>query len=601
MVGQSTQTRTAMVDGKEMDADKAASIHEVREIFAKLKKALKQISLYRHNVERYPEYLASTHAALEEYLNRKGTMEIKVDAMAYKYRGEVIFEDDSRENNIIYPFWQQGIRLFIFKAGLEAEELLKFLLLSLGTPGEDRQVRADDIITRLWKAEFAHIEYIVVEAFKVLADEDPEEVEVEIEKVVAYLYRQLQSNSEDILRFARISVEDLDLELQNIDQIRGAVVQGVTATPADKSRVQTALTDETQRIMPKLVTVLFQLLELDTTEENFEDVAEAFVQLLDALLLGNQFSAIQKLRGRFHVSSQKPDLKPGTRDLIVRCSERFSSRMGESQRLQMLAQILNQGVVKEPEGVREYLFALGENAIHPLIEVLEALELPPNRRLIADILADLGKDNYQLFITRLTHPSSNLVKDMLYILDKIDPAEKYAVFAHVLKHPNTILRLETLTLIGRNPSEECFAIIKDVAFGHEDAQMRAQAMRSLPNYDPNVIGPMLVKVVESDRFEKMEEPEKKALFTAIGQTQSPVTQDFLNKIVDQKTGLFGKSKTDDMKMLAILGFESNPSLPSLQKLAEILKDTKRHSKEVQDAARAAAIQMQARILGAGMR
>jgi hypothetical protein len=601
MVSQGTQTRTAMVDGKEMSADKAASIHEVREIFAKLKKALKQIALYRHNVDRYPEYLAPCHAALDEYLSRRASIELRVDALAYKYMGEVVFEDESRDNNIIYPFWQQGIRLLIFKSGLSAEELLKFLLLTLGTPGEDRGGRSDDIITRLWKAEFTNIEYIVVEAFKVMADEEPEEVEVEVEKVVAYLYRQLQSNSDDIMRFARISVEDLDLELQNIDQIRGAVVQGVTASTADKSRVQTAITDESARIMPKLVTVLFQLLELDTTEENFEDVAEAFVQLLDALLLGNQFGAIQKLRSRFNVSAQKPNIKPGTRDLIVRCAERFTSRMGESQRLQMLAQILNQGVIKEPEGVKEYLFALGDNAIQPLIEVLETLELPPNRRLIADILAELGKDHYQLFITRLTHPSSNLVKDMLYILDKIDPAEKYAVFAHVLKHPNTILRLETLTLIGRNPSEECFNIIRETAFNHEDAQMRGQAMRSLPNYDGSVVAPLLIKLVESDRFEKMEEPERKAVFTAIGQTASPITQEYLTKIVDQKTGIFGKSKTDDMKMLAILGFEANPSLPALQKLAEIAKDTKRHSKEVNDAARSAAIQMQARIMGAGMR
>ena len=114
-------------------------------------------------------------------------------------------------------------------------------------------------------------------------DDDIEEVEIEIEKVVAYLYRQLQSNSEDYLRFARISIEDLDLELNNVDQLRGAVVQGVTASAADKSRVQTSLEQEDDRVLPKLVTVFFQLLELDTHEDNFEDVAEAFVQLLDAL------------------------------------------------------------------------------------------------------------------------------------------------------------------------------------------------------------------------------------------------------------------------------------------------------------------------------
>jgi hypothetical protein len=189
--GTATNVRTAVIDGKEMSADKAAAIHEVREVFARLKKALKQIALYRHNVDRYAEYLESTYAGLSDYLGRKGSLELRVDALAYKYLGTVVFEDDSRENNLIYPYWQNGIRLFIFKNGITPEELLKFLMLALGAPGEDRQKRSEDIITRLWKSEFQHIEYVVVEAFKVSPEDDPEEVEIEVEKVVAYLYRQI--------------------------------------------------------------------------------------------------------------------------------------------------------------------------------------------------------------------------------------------------------------------------------------------------------------------------------------------------------------------------------------------------------------------------
>ena len=52
-----------MIDGTEMEADLAASIHEAREIFVKFRKALKTIALYRHNVERYAEYLGPWHAA----------------------------------------------------------------------------------------------------------------------------------------------------------------------------------------------------------------------------------------------------------------------------------------------------------------------------------------------------------------------------------------------------------------------------------------------------------------------------------------------------------------------------------------------------------
>lgn len=596
---EATQTRTAMIDGKEVGADQAAAIHDVRDVFDKLKKALKQIALYRHNVERYGEYLEGVHTALADFLERKGILELRVDAMAYKYRGTVVFEDDSRDNNLIYPFWNHGVRLFIFKPGISPDELLQFLMLALNANDETLRAKNEDIVTQLWKCEFRSIEYVVVEAFKVMPDEDPEEVEMAVEKVVAYLYRQLQSNSKDYLRFARISLDDLDLELQDVDQIRGAVVQGTTATEADRQRVQSTLETEDARVLTKLITVLFQLLELDTTEENFEDVAEAFVQLLDALLIGEKFSAIDAIRNRFEISMKKPQLNEATKDLVGRAQDRFTGRMGDAQRVQMIGQILNQGLVSDTAGVRGYLVSLGEDAVSALVEMLETLQLAPNRRLVADIIADMGHDKIEMFKSRLQHPSSNLVKDMLYIIDKVSPSDKYQIFSHVLSHPNAILRLETLSLIGKNNSDECFEIIKGILLTHEDAQMRSQAARSLPNFEPETAVPVLLDVVTGDRLENMEDPEKKALFTALGQMNVAETQSYLYGILETKGGLFGRRKMDDLKMLAIFALEANPSMPSLTKLAETAKDSKRNSKEVCEASRAAVIQMQARIMGGG--
>jgi len=437
---------------------------------------------------------------------------------------------------------------------------------------------------------------VVVEGFRAVADEDYEEVEVEIEKVVAYLYRQLQSNSDDYLRFARISVKDLELELNDIDQLRGAIIQGTTATAADKLRVQESLQSEGERVLPKLITVFFQLLELDTTEANFEDVAEAFVQLLDALLIGERFTEIYQIRQRFKRAMQKPHVTPETKGLIELCSDRFDARMAEAQRIQVIGQILNQGVVKDVEGLRQYLFALGEDAIPPLVEMLETLELLPNRRLICDVLADVGRRHVDFFTSRLTHPSSNLVKDILYLIDRINPPDKFDIFAQVLEHPNAILRLETLSLIGRDPSERCFTIIRDTLFGHEDAQLRSQAARSLPNFDPHWAAPTILEAIKPERLDRMNDSERKAMFTAIAQIRSPETEAYLREILDQKSG-FMKRKIDDMKMLAIIGLEGYPSLSSMKMLAEVAQDKKRHTNEICEAARAAAVQMQAKLAG----
>lgn len=589
-----------MAEAGAAQADKNKAIaEESKPVFEKLRKSLKQISLYRHNTDRYGEYLSPFVSALQEVLQRHHMLSLKIDPVAYKIGQHVVFEDDAREQNLIYPLWQAGIRLLMFKNGVSADELQRFFLLCMGAMDAERKGRGEDIITQLWKAELECIEYVVVEGFKAVPEDDIEEVEVEIEKVVAYLYRQLQSNSDDYLRFARVSQEDLDLQLDGVEQMRGSVIEGVTATPGDKLRIQQALQREESQVLSKMVVVLFQLLELDTTEENFEDVAEAFVQLLDALILAENFAAIDQIRARFQLAAKKPNTRAASRDLIQRCELRFVGRMGESQRVQAIGQILNAGLPKDADGIRNYLQALGVDAIPPLIEMLETLQLLPSRRLVCDVLANLGKAYVETFAERLTHPSSNLVKDMIYVIDKINPPEKFAIFASVLEHPNAILRLETLVVLGKNGSDECFEYIAKVIKQHPDPQMRSQAARMLPNFSPEKGSGLLLDIVKAESFDKLSDPEKKALFAAVVQMRAPETEGFIRNILDQKSGLLAKKKVDDMKLLAIGGIEAAPSIPGLQLLANVAQDSKKHSKDVMDSARAAAINMKARLLGGG--
>ena len=262
---------------------------------------------------------------------------------------------------MVYPFWQMGVRLFMFKQGLTQDELLGFLMLPLRD--ENTAVAELDILTQLWRADFRHIEYIVIENFEVMPEDYPEEVEIEVDKVVAYLYRQLQSNSEDYMRFARVTMDDFDLELNHVDQVRGLVVQGVTASAADVSKAQTMIHNEQQVVFQKMVLILFQILEIGTTPENIEDVTLAFVQLLDVLIFKDDYATIVSLNEQFELAQHKTYLDAAQKEQIMACGKVFKTRMGETQRLQMLGQYLNARVPEDAESIKSYLNCLGESAI----------------------------------------------------------------------------------------------------------------------------------------------------------------------------------------------------------------------------------------------
>jgi hypothetical protein len=230
--------------------------------------------------------------------------------------------------------------------------------------------------------------------------------------------------------------------------------------------------------------------------------------------------------------------------------------------------------------------------------MLETLTLLPNRRLVCDVLADIGRLYVDTFASRLSHPSSNLVKDIIYIIDKVNPPTKFVLFAQTLDHPNPVLRLETLAVIGRSGTDESFDVIAKTLKSHSDPQMRAQAARLLPNFVPEKGAQMLLAMIQADTFDKIAEAERKAALSALVQLRTPLVDTFLAQIFDQKSSIFAKKRVDDMKLLAIGGLESAPSISGLQLLKAVAEDTaKKHSKDVRETAAAAVINVKARLGG----
>lgn len=590
------RNKTAMINGKEIDADKAAHIHETKEVFNKLSKGIKQILLYRHNKERYGEYLEDCFSALSDMLARRGQLTIKVTATQYFFEGQEVYVDESRDNNLCYPFYAHGIRLLIFNAGISPDELIRFINLTLSS--NDQGLRQqEDFITRLWKAELQNIQYVVVEGFKVVEDESSEDVQMEVDKVVAYLYRQMQSNTDDVARFARVASEDLELRLQDVDQVRGNVIQGETATPADKDRIQRALTDEeTNRLLPKMVVILFQLMELATDEKNFEDLNEAFSQLLDAMLLAERFDVITQILERFKLSKNK-NLKDTVKMLVQMSEERFILKMGEAQRVNVITQVFNAGPLKDPVGMRNYLMQLGADAIPTLLDALERVDVAANRRILCDVLADIAKDYPDSIAARLNHPSSNVVKDMLYILDRIEPPNKLQLMATLLDHTNVVLRLETINTLGRNASDETLPYVIKCLKG-QDSQMRAAAARVMHFFPADRAAQELLHQANNEDFGKRDRNEQRAILGSIAQVPHPKCQAYIQGVFAQKANLLNKAKVDAQKQLMIESLATNPGIQTLQLLAAVAQDAGQ-SKEIAALARTVALDMKNKLMGAG--
>jgi hypothetical protein len=280
------------------------------------------------------------------------------------------------------------------------------------------------------------------------------------------------------------------------------------------------------------------------------------------------------------------------------CGDRLFMLMHEGQRVRAIGSALNTGQTKDLDGLARYLLRLGPTVTLLLLDLLDTLNAAPHRRLVADVLVSVGQQGVPMFARRLPSASSNLAKDLLYVIDKINPPDKVQLFAPILKHENAVLRMEGLTTIGRTKDDKCFAIIREVFETHDVPQMRAHAARILAEYPPKWCEPVLLGVVKDVKFDERADGEKRALIGAIVRIESPGAQGWVRSLFAEKSGLFNR-KVDDRKLMAISALQSAPGMPSLQMLVDIAKDDKHHSKEVREAAHVAAMEVKKRLLGPG--
>src|SRR5215470_3048538 len=462
--------------------------------------------MYRHNEARYGEYLSKAHEAVHQYTERFGPLIFKVEQQNFHLFEQPLFAEDTP---LPFKFWRDGIRQFIFRPGLRPDELLAFTLVAVS----DLEKQGEDTVAQLWRSPLDHLEYVVVEGFKVEGFSD-EEVQIEVDKIVEYLYARLRSHSDDFLRFARVNPEDLELRLDGVEQVRGAVISGRTATDTLKAKLQHEITEEEQsRLFPKLVASIFQVAEAGVDDPTL--LEEMFLQLLDALLLQEDFATINQIVLKLRAMEDRPGMSG-----IRRLKATFVEKMGEEQRLVRVIEVLRNARPTVVADIGRYLSSLQPTTLPVLLDVLETLDAPEHRLVLCDVIAEFTKVNPTEVIQRLSSERPMTVRDMVYVLERAQHPDRMQFFGRVLKHRNLAVRLDVMGTIARGRSVESRRLIAE-ALKDNNAQVRVQAARLLPEYDREQSYRELVTVVKGKDFKKRSSEEQTALYTALGSTGLP--------------------------------------------------------------------------------
>lgn len=539
--------------------DLKKQIDAARGVLHAFLEGMKTIGVYRHLEAKFGEFLAKAHGALGAFTATYGPLTIKVELTNFTLHNQELLTEDSP---IPYGLSRDGIRQISFNPGFALDELITFALIAMSDPERG----AGEFNAELWRAQMPHFEYAMVEGFRV--DERSEEaVQVEVDKVLEALEGRRRANSDDFLRFARVTEGDLEMKLDQVGQLRGVAIAGVTASADLKARVQKDIDEEeSQRLSPKLLSVAFQVIESGVGDPVL--LSSMFAQLLDAMLIQEDFATINqvvlKLKAMEQRAGAPPSLSQLMRDLV--------SHMSDEQRLKKVGEVLRFRRLKSPQDVVRYLSNVSAESVSVLLDVLETIELPENRALLCDVLIPFAKGHPEGFVDRLKITErSQTQRDLVYVLDRANHPDRLKFFASVLKSSDLALKLDVMAIIAKGRTGEARQLIAGL-LSDENMQVRIQAARVLPEIDREKAFADLLKVVKEKDFDGRKPEEKECLYAALGATGLPGAISHFSQLLQAKAGLFNKQKTASDKQLAIAGLGGACTIQTAKLLQEIADD-----------------------------
>jgi hypothetical protein len=549
---------TSTTETSELDSGKSAQLASARAVMQALLKGIKQISLYRHADEKYADFLRSTHQALTHYFEAFGTLQLKVELTNFTLHGAELLTES---NPLSYRFFKDGIRQLLLRPGFTIEALVTFTTIALS----DSDKGAEELNAQLWRAQLPHLEYIMVHSFQI-DGVDTDAVQVEVEQVVDLLQKRLRSHSADFLRFARVSESDLQLQIEAVEQLRGAVIGGTYANASLKALVQKEIDEEqADRLFPKLVTTIFQV--IDDHVDDVSALTDMLVQLLDAMLLHEDFHAINQMVSRLKAVAHKNEVTDSTKRLL----DGFLLQMGNSTRLGRIGEILRFSKNKPLGELQKYLQSLKVDSTEPLLELLDKTDSAPARAALIDVLVPFARMIPELFVAKLDSQSPQMVRDAVSILDRADHPDKVKFFKSVLTSSNVSHKLEVMNVIAKSRTVEARSLI---ALQLTDALplVRIQAARLLGAFGAERALGDLLRVAQDKRFEKCEPAEQEAFFGCIGATRVPQAFAFFETLLSTKPGLLNRKQVLDKKLHAVVGIAAAMNQSAYDRLHALASD-----------------------------
>lgn len=439
------------------------------------------------------------------HLDKYGEFNLDVEPFVLRYKGKDIYQNQDPKESMACRMYADGIRTLFFLPGLVSSELMAFL----GVVGFELSTSDEDVVTQLWERDLPHLRYLLEEDFidgHLEVDlTDPGSQQAAVTRVYQALAQQIPPQPRMIPKHLLMLTGEEEKWLRKVRQVE-ARRNGLDDVVNILSAILAGVKDpvifwDFVGIMGNLTTNMFLAGEIGQ--------ALRLIRFMDQLMkLGSTLPEQQKLLA---------EALAGILNL---------------QTVQVLQETLDGSETVTHQELKELLLIFGLPSLGAICELLGRVEKLKVRKVIIEVLVELGRENPVVFAPFLEDCRWYLVRNVVLVLSLVGTPVALEMIIKLISHKEARIRREVLGYLERSSDLKAKAYIMKY-LRDDSSALRIKALQILARESLQFALKPILALTTAEEFASRELPEKKAVYEALGdlggEKMLPMFRDMLLK------------------------------------------------------------------------
>ncbi len=594
-------------------------LEDIRLILKDFLKVIKVVSMYPENNPLPQSLKQSFSEKLEAVAQEHGPIDIVVDKEELIYKDEPVYHDRSKEEGLAGLFFNTGITRFTFKESLAVEEIYK--LLDVFKEFLNAPKNSCDLAGLIWEAGISDFRFSTVEDIALSGYDGKIETELmggalAADKGEHALFGTDDSLGYDALFGSSAGQSPAELEesgepgsagedsgkipkgssvffshvYRNLDEdAAGEVLKSedklntmaasramgfADIAPAKTVPNTTLILNDEFKLSEEEEKEFKRMLEEDSLFDPFESTVEILKEILHqetdysgftesvTICEKSQTDLIKAgaLEYAAHLLGFIKELEERIRTSMPQWSDRLkeaSITAGSRERLQILAQALNDQPEIEQKKIAVYLRNLGWESLGGVTDLLGEVQHREHRDAICNYLSDEGKTKVDLISRGIFDKRWFVVRNSAVILAKIGDDKALSYLLRIVNHDEKRVRLAVVESLKDSTNLKALEIlVKSVM--DPDAEVREKSIRSIISYKSPEAFEVIDDIIRSEKFMSFGLDDKKLLLEAYSILGGDKAVTFLTNLV-LRFNLFRNSAQDAQRRAAMEALVHNQS------------------------------------------